>query len=82
MSASEILNEMLDNLDASYQKTIGFPTYDLLAAVSLRMAGTEDEIAAAKLRMDPENLSGTDLTSTFIHAADWSGRPRLLLMVN
>ena len=29
MSASEILDEMLSNMPESYQKTIGFPTYDL-----------------------------------------------------
>ncbi len=34
MSASEILDEMLAAMPESYQKTIGFPTYDLLAAVS------------------------------------------------
>ena len=61
MSASDILSEMLSNMDDSYQKTIGFPTYDLLAAVSLHMAGTDGEIEAAKRLLDPENLSGSDL---------------------
>ena len=44
MSASEILDEMLSAMPESYQKTIGFPTYDLLAAVSLRMEGTDETI--------------------------------------
>lgn len=48
MSASEILDEMLSAMPESYQKTIGFPTYDLLAAVSLRMEGTDETIDEAK----------------------------------
>ena len=61
MSASEILDEMLSAMPESYQKTIGFPTYDLLAAVSLRMEGTDTTIDEAKQQLDPENLSGDDL---------------------
>lgn len=56
MSASEILDEMLAAMPESYQKTIGFPTYDLLAAVSLRMEGTDDAIDEARQQLDPENL--------------------------
>ena len=44
MSASDILDKMLSAMPESYQKTIGFPTYDLLAAVSLRMEGTDTAI--------------------------------------
>ena len=61
MSASDILDELLDTMPSSYQKTIGFPTYDLLAAVSLRMEGTDTTIDEAKQQLDPENLSGDDL---------------------
>ena len=39
---------MLGNMPESYQKTIGFPTYDLLAAVSLRMEGTDTTIDEAR----------------------------------
>ena len=45
----------------SYQKTIGFPTYDLLAAVSLRMEGTDETIDEAKQQLDPENLHDSAL---------------------
>ena len=48
MSASEILSKMLSAMPGSYQKTIGFPTYDLLAAVSLRMEGTDTAIDEAR----------------------------------
>lgn len=61
MSASEILDEMLGNMPESYQKTIGFPTYDLLAAVSLRMEGTDTTIDEARQQLDPENLHDSAL---------------------
>ena len=61
MSASEILDEMLSAMPESYQKTIGFPTYDLLAAVSLRMEGTDETIDEAKQQLDPENLHDSAL---------------------
>lgn len=61
MSASEILDEMLSAMPESYQKTIGFPTYDLLAAVSLRMEGTDETINEAKQQLDPENLHDSAL---------------------
>lgn len=61
MSASEILDEMLAAMPESYQKTIGFPTYDLLAAVSLRMEGTDETIDEARQQLDPENLHDSAL---------------------
>ena len=51
-TASEILEQLLAAMPDSYQKTIGFPTYDLLAAVSLRMQGTDEEVAAARAMLD------------------------------
>lgn len=61
MSASEILDKMLSVMPESYQKTIGFPTYDLLAAVSLRMEGTDTAIDEARQQLDPENLHDSAL---------------------
>lgn len=61
MSASEILDKMLSAMPESYQKTIGFPTYDLLAAVSLRMEGTDTTIDEARQQLDPENLHDSAL---------------------
>lgn len=61
MSASEILDEMLSAMPESYQKAIGFPTYDLLAAVSLRMEGTDTAIDEARQQLDPENLHDSAL---------------------
>ena len=61
MSASEILQALLDGMPDSYQKTVGHPTYDLLAAAALRMEGTDAEVAAMRAALDPENLTGGDL---------------------
>ena len=60
-AASDILQELLAAMPDSYQKTIGFPTYDLLAAAALRMEGTDAELEAAKARLDPENLTGDEM---------------------
>lgn len=52
MSANEVLTALLDAMPDSYQKTIGFPTYDLLAAVSLRLAETDAVIEDARAALD------------------------------
>ena len=61
MSANEVLEALLDAMPDSYQKTIGFPTYDLLAATSLRLAETDAVIEDARAALDPENLMGGEL---------------------
>ena len=61
MSASDILQTLLDGMPDSYQKTVGYPTHDLLAAAALRMQGTDEEVAAMRAALDPENLTGGDL---------------------
>ena len=61
MSASDILQTLLDGMPDSYQKTVGYPTHDLLAAAALRMEGTDAEVAAMRAALDPENLAGGDL---------------------
>lgn len=61
MSASDILQTLLDGMPDSYQKTVGYPTHDLLAAAALRMEGTDEEVAAMRAALDPENLTGSDL---------------------
>ena len=61
MSANEVLEALLASMPDSYQKTIGFPTYDLLAATSLRLAETDAVIEDARAALDPENLTGGEL---------------------
>ena len=60
-TANEILTDLLAAMPDSYQKTVGYPTHDLLAAASLRMQGTDEEVAAMRAALDPENLAGGDL---------------------
>ena len=60
-TANEILTELLAAMPDSYQKTVGYPTHDLLAAAALRMQGTDAEVAAMRAALDPENLTGGDL---------------------
>lgn len=59
--ASEILREMLDAVPGSYQKTIGFPTWDWLAAAAIPINGVEESLEQAKLQLDPANLTGDAL---------------------
>ena len=61
MKADEILKRLLDALPDTYQKTIGFPSYDLLASVALRLANTDEVVEENIKKLDPENLTGDDL---------------------
>lgn len=61
--AAGILNQMLDAVPDSYQKTVLFPTYDILAAAAIPMAELKAAIEAAKMKLDPENLQGDELDS-------------------
>ena len=59
--ANTILQELLDAVPDSYQKTVGFPTWDWLAAASIPMAETDAALEAAKEQLDPANLTGEAL---------------------
>ena len=60
-TAHEILRQLLGALPDSYQRTVGFAAYDLLAAVALRMEGTDAALDTMRARLDPERLTGDDL---------------------
>ena len=64
--ANEVLNEMLEAVPDSYQKTVGFPTWDWLAAAAIPMAGLDGELGAAKALLDPANLTGEALEAYII----------------
>ena len=57
----EILAQMLAAVPDSYQKSIGYPTYDWLAGAAIPTAQVSLDLEEAKRRLDPENLSGEDL---------------------
>ena len=52
---SDILETMLAAMPDSYQKTVGFPTYDILAAAGIRMAMTEELLE--EMKQKPEKTS-------------------------
>ena len=45
---SETLETMLEAMPDSYQKTVGFPTYDLLAAAAIPMEELEARARALR----------------------------------
>lgn len=59
--ANTILQGLLDAVPDSYQKTVGFPTWDWLAAASIPMAETDAALEDAKRQLDPANLTGEAL---------------------
>ncbi|MDO5785360.1 MAG: baseplate J/gp47 family protein [Eubacteriales bacterium] len=62
MIADDLLQEMLGNISDNYQKTIGYPMYDILSAFALSLADTNAQLDRAIAALDPANLSGDDLT--------------------
>ena len=57
----EILAQMLAAVPDSYQKTIGYPTYDWLAGAAIPTAQVSLDLEEAKRKLDPANLTGEDL---------------------
>ena len=58
---SETLETMLEAMPDSYQKTVGFPTYDLLAAAAIPMEELEAQLQETAAKLDPANLTGEEL---------------------
>lgn len=56
-----VLQSMLDAMPDSYQKTIGFPTYDLLAGAAIPLNACWERLLAAEKKLDPANLTGAEL---------------------
>lgn len=61
-TAETLLKEMLSKVSDTYQKTVGFPVYDILNAASRVMETLEDRIDDHVSRLDVDNLDGNDLT--------------------
>lgn len=60
---SETLDTMLSAMPESYQKTVGFPTYDLLAAASIPMEELAAQLQETAEKLDPAKLTGEELES-------------------
>jgi len=62
LSSDETIRERLLNaVPETYQKTIGFPTYDILAAVALELKKIYDGIDVVRKKLNPEYLEGLEL---------------------
>lgn len=59
--SNAVLQEILDLVPDTYQKTVGFPTWDWLAAASIPLARTDTELEEARCQLDPVNLTGAAL---------------------
>ena len=60
---SETLETMLSAMPESYQKTVGFPTYDLLAAAAIPVDALAVQLQETAAKLDPANLTGAELDS-------------------
>ena len=48
--------EILGNISDTYQKTIGFPTYDLTRAFALAIKSLGDDLLTAEAAADVDNM--------------------------
>lgn len=53
--------EILGNISDTYQKTIGFPTYDLTRAFALAIQSLGDDLLTAEAAADVDNMTGDAL---------------------
>lgn len=74
MTYNEYLSAMLARLPDSYQKSPGFPVYDIIAACALAAVEISDEISDAKSRLYLDNLTGDELDA---YVRDRSGLERI-----
>lgn len=63
MTYDEYLAEMLGALPDTYQKSPGYPVYDIVSACAIAAAQISDEVDAAKAKLYIDNLTGTELDS-------------------
>lgn len=57
----KIHQNMLDNISDTYQKTQGFPVWDLLRAVALGLKRLWDKLFLIEYKQDIDNLEGAEL---------------------
>lgn len=72
---SETLETMLEAMPGSYQKTVGFPTYDLLAAAAIPMDTFAQQLSDTERKLDPEELTGTELDSYILSRSGLERNP-------
>ena len=62
MTADKLHEEILDQIDDGYQKTVGHPTYDLTKAFAMVMAPLYLALSDTADKLDVEQLEGNELT--------------------
>lgn len=63
---SDVLQKLLDEIPDTYQKTVGFPMWIILKAFALGLEQGLELIAKSYTRLNPANLTGSDL-DTYIY---------------
>lgn len=61
-TADKLHEEILDQIDDGYQKTVGYPTYDLTKAFAMAMAPLYLALSDTADKLDVEQLEGNELT--------------------
>lgn len=61
-SVDEIHGEMLSSIDKSYQKSVGFPTFDITKAFAIVLAPVYILIEKVAAKFDVRNIKGDELT--------------------
>lgn len=61
-STNEIHSEMLNSIDKSYQKSVGFPTFDITKAFAIALTPVYKLIEKVAEKFDVRNLKGDELT--------------------
>ncbi len=56
-----IQQEMLDNISDNYQKSEGFPVWDILRAFAYGLKSLWDKIFEVEAKLDVDNVTGTEL---------------------
>ena len=72
---SETLETMLEAMPDSYQKTVGFPTYDLLAAAAIPMDAFAQRLSDTERKLDPAELTGAELDSYIVSRSGLERNP-------
>ena len=60
-TVDKVHEQLLDNISDSYQKTEGFPTWDILRAAAFGIKKLWDKVFRIEYLQDVDNLTGTDL---------------------
>ena len=69
---SDVLQKLLDEIPDTYQKTVGFPTWVILKAFALGIEQGLELISKSYTKLNPENLTGSDLDTYIYYRSDIS----------